>query len=409
MNEEQLQNLIRSAFRLQAVSERAVRIADETLAQVMAAIRSLVELLPEESLFRNQAWESLEPLVRTELKTYGDTLGAAITTSLEQAGPAMERSAARDLRLARPAIAAALLAAAVGRVHERAKAQVPRSQVNGQALSTLFRFDQPQRVSPVNRALFRNVNDVVIAGVLRDAPTQEIADSIVSLTTRQGIKGVNLNKKGAARKIRAQAQAIARSAVGDYDQWIKESLVADSALQEDISSLMWQHSCLLDSRTCFQCMALDGQRWKQGDKSRPKLLIHVGCRCKQILVDPANELDSKPVEVIRREADGPYKVKGAPQQAIQVKGKEFYSRQVRINVDDPPPKYSDVLGYWAKNSQTSLDQALGKTRAEIFTREMKRPGADPQRVLLSMLRGRPGAQQFIPLKELDLKPKERKT
>ena len=403
MNEEQLQNLIRSAFKLQATSERAVKSADATLAQAMAAIRSLVELLPEDSLFRDQAWKELEPFVRTELKSYGDTLGTAITAALEQAEPAMQQSAAKDFKLARPAITAAVLAAAISRVHERAKTQVPNTLVNGQTLNTLFRFNQPQRVSPVNRAFFRNVNDVVVAGILRDAKTAEIADSIVSLTTRQGVSGVNLNKKGAARTIRAQAQAIARSAVGDYNQWIKESLAAEPALRQELSQLMWQHSCLLDSRTCSRCMGLDGKRWKQGDKSRPKLLIHVGCRCAQVLVDPAKELDSKAVEVIRAKEDGPYKVKGAPQEAVKIKGKEFYTRQVRINVDDPPPKYSDVLGYWAKNSQTSLEMALGKRRAEIFAREMKRPDADPQRVLLSMLRGRPGAEQFIPLKQLDLK------
>ena len=100
MNERQLQNMISTAFKLQATADKAVRKHRRGAGAVMDAVRNLVASLPDEGLLRNKAWRDREPLVRLELLGYGDQLAAASGGALEEAEPGMEAAAIRRHRCA---------------------------------------------------------------------------------------------------------------------------------------------------------------------------------------------------------------------------------------------------------------------------------------------------------------------
>ena len=395
MNERQLKSLIRTAFQLQASADMAVANIDYLLAQTMDAVRNLVASLPDEGLLRNKAWRDLEPLVRLELQGYGDQLGQSLRRSLEEAEPGMEAAAIRQTPLPegmRKTLSAQPVIADSTKL-------ILNTKINDKTLKRLFELDAPGTASPVTKALFKNVDKAVRKGIINGTPTEDIAASIVKRTKSLGRLGVNLNDKTVARQIRGQAMAMSRTAIQDFNQQVKEAVYQE--FDDALEGMVWEHSCALDSRTCPTCMPIDGAQWAQGDSSRPSVPIHVGCRCQQVLIDPEDpyfEENSKTAQVIRPAEKGPYE--GGYRTPIRINGKTFYRKNVEVKSDTPPPRYADVLQRWAKSSSTSLDEALGPERARIFKRELDRMNADPQQILLWMLRGQPGAQRFIPLDEL---------
>lgn len=395
MNERQLKSLIRTAFQLQASADMAVANIDFLLARTMDAVRNLVASLPDEGLLRNKAWRDLEPLVRLELQGYGDQLGRSLRRALEEAEPGMEAAAIRQTPLPegmRKTLSAQPVIADSTKL-------ILNTKINDKTLKRLFELDAPGQASPVTKALFRNVDKAVRKGIINGTPTEDIAASIAKRTMRAGIEGVDLNAPGAAKQIRRQAMAMSRTAIQDFNQQVKETVYRE--FDDALEGMVWEHSAALDSRTCPTCMPLDGAQWVQGDIDRPPVPIHVGCRCQQVLIDPEDpyfEENSKTAQVIRPAEKGPYK--GGYRTPIRINGKTFYRKTIEVSSDTPPPRYSDLLQRWAKDSSTSLDEALGPERARIFKRELDRMNADPQTILLWMLRGEPGAQRFIPLDEL---------
>ena len=399
MNERQLQNMISTAFRLQTTADKAVASIDEVLAQVMNAVRTLVASLPEESLLRGRAWRNLEPLVRLELQVYEEQLGRTIQQTLEAAEPGIEAAAIEQAPLPKEERSALKDVA----VTAAALALIPRVKVNGKSLARLFSADQPGQASPVAKSLFRAVDKAVRKGIIDDKTTDEIAKSIAERAKRSGLDGINLTAPSVARQLRGQATALSRTAIGTYNQEVKERLYGQAKTKTQLRDKVWEHVALLDSVTCSSCMFLDGQTWDQGDPSRPQLKIHIGCRCDQVLVDPETLVgrDSREGLMIRSGDQGPYKGRG---RIVEVDGKTFWGKPIVVRSDDGEPvTYADLLARWAKTSHTSLRQALGVQRSRIFIREMSRPNADPQRILLWMLRGEAGAKRFIPLKQLAAK------
>lgn len=395
MNERQLKSLIRTAFQLQASADMAVANIDNLLARTMDAVRNLVTSLPDEGLLRNKAWRDLEPLVRLELQGYGDQLGRSLRQSLEEAEPGMEAAAIRQTPLPegmRKTLSAQPVIADSTKL-------ILNTKINDKTLKRLFELDAPGKASPVTKALFRNVDKAVRKGIINGTPTEDIAASIAKRTMRAGIEGVDLNAPGVAKQIRGQAMAMSRTAIQDFNQQVKETVYRE--FDDALEGMVWEHSAALDSRTCPTCMPLDGAQWAQGNSSRPAIPIHVGCRCQQVLIDPEDPYfkeNSKTAQVIRPAEKGPYD--GGYKTPIRINGKTFYRKAVEVKSDTPPPRYADVLQKWAKDSSTSLNEALGPERARIFKRELDRMNADPQQILLWMLRGQPGAQRFIPLDEL---------
>ena len=91
-----------------------------------------------------------------------------------------------------------------------------------------------------------------------------------------------------------------------------------------------------------------------------------------------------------------------------MKGQQFYRKTTTVTSDTPPPRYADVLAKWANSSNTSLVEAMGEQRAAYFKRQLDQFNRDPQQILESMLRGKPGEQQWIPIEQLKEKQPLRK-
>ena len=152
--------------------------------------------------------------------------------------------------------------------------------------------------------------------------------------------------------------------------------------------------------------AVDQQRWDQGDSSRPEWPLHPNCRCQAVLVDPEDTEfadQARTAVVIREKEQGPLQAdqeRQGPQDPTRVKGQQFYRKTTTVTSDTPPPRYADVLAKWAGESNTSLVEAMGEQRAAYFKRQLDEFNRDPQQILESMLRGKPGEQQWIPIERL---------
>ena len=401
--EDQLKALIRQSFSLQNTADKAVLDVDRVLAQSMANVKRWVEQLPEESLLRAQAWKELEPFVRQELEVYSNQLGSSIENALIDAEPGMERAAIRQAQLAGADFGPEMINLnPPGGGVQKSVEMALNSRVNNVTVKRLFNLDGKGSGSVFDKALFKTVDTRVRAGMIQGLPTQEIANQMAQDVQRAGIPGVNLNAE-AVKTIRSQSMAMARTATQDMARQVKDEVYDANA--DAMEGMEWQWSTALDSRTCEQCAPLDGQRWKD-KKDVPQWPLHPNCRCQALPIDPEDPFwneKSVNAQVIRPVEKGPYKGEGAYKTPIKINGKKFYRKSVTVTSDTPPPNYSDTLAYWAKNSQASLKEAMGPSRAAWFTKEYDRLNRDPQQILQAMLTGKPGAQKWIPVEQLNKK------
>ena len=116
--------------------------------------------------------------------------------------------------------------------------------------------------------------------------------------------------------------------------------------------------------------------------------------------------------MIREKQKGPYKQTKsgrAYKTPVKVNGREFYRKTTTVTSDTPPPRYADVLAKWATDSNTSLNEAMGPKRAEIFKRELDRMNRDPQQILNWMLTGQARRAAVDPITELKKRALRRRT
>jgi hypothetical protein len=409
--EDQLRGFIKQGIQLQDLADKVDSLTAGALALALFNVKRLVETMPEEGLMRTSAWRKLEPLVRVELEQYADELGPQLVRTLDSGSTAM-----RDASVSEFENAGVELPPEVSKRRQRVP-QAPELAlgvlVGGITVQKLFGLDPAnpltgsrRRGAPIDSILFKSVDRFVRAGFLRDSPTQAIADAIATDAMARGQRGVKLTAP-AARKVRAQTRAIARTATSDMAHGIKDLLAWEN--RELLEGKVWLWSTLLDSRTCPSCAPLDQLRWEQGDANRPYWPLHHGCRCQLILIDPTDEFWDNPERKglqIRPEDAGVYKGAQAISEPGKYGDKKYWERAIVVKAEDgrPPVRYSDVLARWADSSNTSLEEALGKGRAAWFKREYKRTKTDPQVLLQRMLtNGSQGNQTWIPLKQLRAK------
>ena len=410
MTEDQFKSLVRFTFFLQGTADDVIRTNDEVLARVMISIREMVKSLPEEGLLRNQSWKSLEGLVKFELNKYSKAFGDSLVRTLDAASGRMERYALKEAVDAGADLGTAPVRLGVNGT-PTGTALALKANVGGQPIRKLFDLTSRTDEAGINRAMFKVIDTRVRTGFLRGTPTQEIADMMMIDTTIGGIPGVRLNAP-VTRQIRSQAMAVARTATASMAKEVKETVYAANA--DALEGLVWEWEAALDSRTCPTCMPLDQQRWDQGDSSRPEWPLHPNCRCQAVLVDPEDTEfadQARTAVVIRPVEKGPYKQTKsgkAYKTPTTVKGQQFYRKTTTVTSDTPPPRYSDVLAKWAGESNTSLVEAMGEQRAAYFKRQLDEFNRDPQQILESMLRGKPGEQQWIPVERLKEKQPLRK-
>ena len=413
MNESQLKSFVRQAFALQDTSDRAVLDVDALLGRVMLEVKRLILAgLPDEGLLRQRAWREMRPLVLRSMVPYAIKLRMAVYREETIAAPDMAAYAAREAKYAGAKLTVNIDAPSAAFM----SAAVDRTKIGKRRFRELF-VPKQGPAPPWVEGMFRVVDRKVQTGVLQGLTTQQIAQQVVKETKRLGVFGVSLDGDTAARAIRAQAMAMTRTVTQDVQRQVKEQVWDANA--DALDGFVYQWSAALDSRTCQTCAPLDGKRWnKRSDAPKPP--IHVNCRCQLLLIDPEDEFwnedrkngqqlkpmyepvydkDGKPVLMKNgkpkmRKTD-PFKIDGAYQTPIKVKGERFWRRSAPFTGND----YSDYLASSNLTTQREFfgGGPIGERRARYFRRQLDRFNKDPQQVLESMLTGPTTARRFIPL------------
>lgn len=404
--EDQLKGFIKQGVELQDSADKVELLTTGALALALFNIKRMIETMPQEGLLRNKSWRQLEPLVRIELERYADELGKQMVRTVADAAPAMRDASVREFENA-----GVVLPPEVSKKRQPVPDALQMALavvIGGVTLQKLFGLDPEKpltgsrrRGAPIDRSLFKTIDTQVRSGILRDLTTQEIADLIATDSMARGVRGVRMSAP-AARRIKSQTRALARTAHSDMAHAIKDALALEN--KDDLDGKVWLWSTLLDSRTCERCAPLDQQRYAQDNPNKPYWPLHIGCRCQLLLIDPDDEFWNSPQREgtqIRGEDAGAYAT-GA-KTAEKYGNKKYFERSIKVKAADgkPPVRYSDVLARWADTSMASLEEALGKGRAAWFKREYQRTKADPQQILQKMLTNAPdGDQTWIPLKQL---------
>lgn len=387
MNERQLKALVKEAFSLQNVADRAVLDVDALLGRVMFNVKQLVQQLPEESLLRGKAWKDLQPMVKLEMEPYAQGLRQAITQQEVAAAPGMKAYAAREASYAGAALTEGLGAPAAASVVK----QLNRARVGKARFRELF-MSKRGPVTPWTMSMFRVVDQKVRAGMIEGLPTEVIADQVVHETISRGVPGVSLQGETTVRKIRAQAMAMSRTVTQDVANQIKEELW--QANPEATADMVYQWSAALDSKTCPTCAPLDNKTWKTREEA-PTAPIHVNCRCQLLLIDPDDEFWQEDKRTGQQISKTEYKGAGAYKTKVKVKGERFYRKAVEFTGTD----YGDYLASSNLTTQSEFfgGGPIGKRRARYFRNQMDKMNKDPQQILQSMLTGPSNAKRFIPL------------
>jgi SPP1 gp7 family putative phage head morphogenesis protein len=366
MNSEQLRLFISGAFGSEAEAKKIRRMLTPSLRKVLDNVRGIIDLLPDESLVRQKVWREMLPAVEAALGPYNDEFAAILEQELPIDGLRAARETGEQMRsLGVPTLGGGAVAP------EFVMADSTKFLLNTKVADTrivdLFtpKGNDPSPFTTSNR---RMIDSLVTGGIIKGESTANIAKAINSeLET----------------KIKGQAEAIARTAIQDYNRQVKEAVWDANA--DALEGLAYEWVSALDSRTCTVCAPLDGQeRPKRGDF--PKTPYHVRCRCQVVLIDPddpgrvrfgQDAYEDKPT------GKGVYKTKKA------VKGKELYRKNREVKtVNGESPRYADYL-YGSKGVTQEMffgGGNVGKLRAERFNRYVKN-GKSPQDALVDVLRG----------------------
>ena len=182
-------------------------------------------------------------------------------------------------------------------------------------------------VSELSDAKARRLRDAVRLGVVQS----ETVDQIVRRV--RGTKALNYTD-GVMQIGRRGAEAMVRTAVSHTTGAAQEALY--EANRDIIAKEQWVAT--LDTRTCKQCMALDGETFEVG--KGPKRPAHIGCRCLRVPIvkswrDLGFDFDEIPAST-RASMNG------------QISATENYDTWLR------------------KQSASVQDEALGPTRGKLF-------------------------------------------
>ena len=164
-----------------------------------------------------------------------------------------------------------------------------------------------QTMTPWIKSNLKIIDRTVRTGILQGADTQAIADQIAGVMIT-GVKKRGVldpatklftEGKDAYTQIKAQAKAVARTAVQDMNRQVNEQVWDEQTFSSD---LRWEWVAAFDSRTCPVCAPLDNILRKDR-KSFPEWPVHVNCRCQVVLVDP-EDTDARAGIDISPEEDG---------------------------------------------------------------------------------------------------------
>lgn len=401
MNEEQLRLFLQQAFAMIDRENAVIEGINPAFVQSMKNIRQIVlDNLPDDGILREQQWRAIRPLVAQELQPYNRAMAQQLFVELSESAPDMAKEAARMIEAVgitpEPVLAGAPVAppsVAVPALPSTVEA-VLRTKVNGNRLTKLFEGVEGG-ASKFVRFNLDAINRKVVNGILTGQTTQAIADDIAVVYAKQGVEYVSVQGPTAARQLRAEAKAIARTAIQDANRQIHNEVYRANA--DQLSDLQWEWVAVLDSRTCPTCAPLDGKRWPKRSEA-PEWPVHVNCRCQVIAVDPdeaASVRAGQDVSPTPTTGTGAYKTK------VKVKGQKLYRKnvQIRPGKDGKPPNYADFLAESNQKTQQMFFGGgnAGSVRANKFRKAVEQ-GTSPDKALLDLINtDRQGVGRFVPV------------
>jgi hypothetical protein len=412
LNEKQLKIFIRQAFSLDNIADTALDRTDGTFKQIMAMVREKVLKLPEASLLRDQEWTKMLGEISTILQSGNNVFAQFLIEELRSGYPEMEKNA-KDM--ISQISTGKIFPGAAGEIEgmpsvaglqtvelqDSVKDAIRNTKVNNTRLIDLFGLQDVDQLKP---AIFRQtmtpwiksnlkiIDRTVRAGILQGADTQAIADRIADVmivgVKKRGVLDpatkLLFEGKDAYRQLKAQAKAVARTAVQDMNRQVNEQVWNDNQFSSD---LRWEWVAAFDSRTCQVCAPLDNILRKDR-KSFPNWPVHVNCRCQVVLVDP-EDTDARAGIDISPEEDGFEKKGGRKYKSkINVKGDKFYRKAFDVKGENP--SYADFLAQADRVTQGTFfggDNA-GSIRAERF-RSLIKQGYKPREALNKLITNAP--------------------
>lgn len=422
MNEAQLKLFIRQAFSVENIADKALDKTDPIFKQVMQLVREKILALPEPNIMREEQWRAVQEEITTILQSGNDVFAQFLVDELYLSHPKMKEDAQRMIA-ALPSTK--VFPGAAGQIEgmpmvaglqsvqlqESVRSTINKVKVNNTRLVDLFGLQDidtakpavlRDAISPWVKSNLKVIDGIVRTGILQGADTEAIANQIGKLmrkgVVRSGIRiteTVDFQGTDAARRIRAQAKAVARTAVQDMNRRVHEQVWDANQFSSD---LRWEWVAAFDSRTCPVCAPLDNIL-RMRRKSFPEWPIHVNCRCQVVLVDPEDEDPRAGIDVSPEE-DGFDKKGGRKYKSkINVKGENLYRKAFDVKGENP--SYADFLAQADRKTQGMFfgGENAGSIRAERF-RSLIKQGMKPRDAMNKLITNAPTRRNV--LKKIDI-------
>lgn len=415
MNEEQLKLFIRAAFQLEDVAGSIVKRSDRALFEAMSRVRRIVEQLDgPDSIFREREWRQAQVLIAQALEPYNQAFAESVVEDLVNMTDDLKASASQ--MIARAGIPVPPLVGA--QVQDSIAAILRTNLPDTQKVGALFNVNGQRGMSPWLKANMKVVDQTVRKGILLGTPTAEIADQIAVQMVVRGREVLSLSGTTAARKIRNQARAIARTAVQQYNADINREVRRQNRQALDDAGIVYEWVATLDSKTCPICAPLDGQRKRSESAFPVQPEAHINCRCQIVAVDPA---DPGGIRTGQQVSDEGFSYKGQQLSSLtgeqrraalsdgglyatktKVKGDKLFrrARPVRPGADGRTT-YADYIKQSDHKTQEMFFGGgnAGRERAAKF-RQIAEETQDPQKALIDLVNGRGVERRFVRIKDL---------
>ena len=411
MNEKQLKIFIRQAFSLENIADNALAKADPVFLRTMALVRRKVLELPDVTLLRDSEWRRLLGEIEVILQASNDAFAKSLIDELRINYPKM-REQAEKMVSAIPSVN--IFPGTAGEItglptvaglqtiemQDSVRAAVNSTKVNSTRLIDLFALQDVDEfrpaifkdtMSPWIKQKIKIIDGIVRTGIFQGAETEAIAERI-GKEIKEDIRFGRRMFEGsdATRRIKAQAKAIARTAVQDMNRQVNEQVWNENTFSSD---LRWEWVATFDSRTCQVCAPLDNIVRKKRE-SFPEYPIHVNCRCQIVLIDP-EDTDPRAGIDVSPEKDGFNKKAGRKYKSkIFVKGESLYRKAFDVKGENAG--YADFLSQSDIKTQGMFFGGgnAGSIRAERF-RSLVKKGTPPREAMNKLITNAPRVKQQL--------------
>ena len=240
MNEKQLKIFIRQAFSLENIADNALAKADPVFLRTMALVRRKVLELPDATLIRDSEWRRLSGEIKVILQASNDAFAKSLINELRINYPKI-REQAEKMVSAIPSVnifpgtagevtGLPTIAFQTIEIQESVEKIIKSTKVNSTRLIDLFGLQDVDEfrpaifkdtMSPWIKQKIKIIDGIVRTGIFQGAETEAIAKRIGKEITEDIRFGRRMFEgSDATRRIKAQAKAIARTAVQDMNRQV---------------------------------------------------------------------------------------------------------------------------------------------------------------------------------------------